>query len=108
MNKIIDDIANLTSLPKNMSKEIVPIMESAVAHRVFESVLSGNTVTEINLGVGMLYIKNEGSSVKYRFVPSKKMEEEVAKVLVTKTSPIERKLEQSLLTKLENAYKGLV
>ena len=55
MNKIIDDIANLTSLPKNMSKEIVPIMESAVAHRVFESVLSGDTVTEINLGVGMLY-----------------------------------------------------
>lgn len=108
MNKILNDIADLTSLPKTLSKDIVPIMESAIAHRVLESTLTGESLTTVDLGIGMLYIKIEGTAVKYRFVPTKKMEEEVAKVLVTKTSPVERKLEQSLLNKLESAYKGLV
>jgi hypothetical protein len=41
-------------------------------------------------------------------VPSKKLEEEVAKVYVTKESPLEKRLEKSLLDKIESAYKGLI
>lgn len=108
MNKLLEDISTLTSLPKNLSKDLIPIMECSVTHKVLESILSGEEITHIDLGIGSLYIKNEGTVVKYRFVPSKKLEEEVAKVYVTKESPLEKRLEKSLLNKIENAYKGLV
>lgn len=108
MNKIIKDVCTLTSLPNNLTNDIVPVMESAVTHKVFESIMEGESITQVDIGIGLLYIKNEGTAVKYRFVPSKRLEEEVAKVLVTKESPLEKKLEKSLLEKMENAYKGMI
>ena len=108
MSKLIDDLNVVTSVPRTTLIEMNDISEDIIAHVVFEMKKEGRTETSINIGIGMLYIKYEGNAVKYRFVPSKKLEDKVSHTLLNGISPLVDRAAISLREKLTKAYKELL
>ncbi len=108
ITKIVDDISTLTTISKNSLYNLVEKSHSCICHAVYESLISGNPVTEIDIGIGTLYIKCEETEIKYKFIPSKKLEENVAYTVKNKVSPLVYEVEDSLKLRIESTYKNLL
>ena len=108
MKKLIDDISVITSIPKTTLANLCSLSEDIILHDVYEEVLSNNSGSEINIGIGILYIKHEGEEIRYRFIPSKKLENGVLSVVTDRSTPIVNKAEESLRTRIERTYKELI
>lgn len=108
MNKLIDDIATLTTISQNALVNLTEKSISCICHSVCESLLEGNNLTEMDIGIGTLYIKCEEDQIKYKFIPSKKLEENVAFTVRNKTSPVQYQVEAALKDRIETTYKNLI
>ena len=54
MTKIIEDLATLTTISQNALVNLNEKIYSCICHSVCESMLEGNPLTEIDLGIGIL------------------------------------------------------
>lgn len=108
MRKLVEDLSALTNVPINTLSNMVELSRKNIAHCVYESVMEHRAITEINIGVGILYIKYEGDEVTYKFVPSKLLEKEVIQTISTRSSPLVESIETSIRSKIENTYKELI
>jgi hypothetical protein len=108
MTKIIEDLATLTTISQNALVNLNEKTHACICHSVCESMLEGNPLTEIDLGIGILYIKCEEDQIKYKFIPSKKLEENVTSTVKNKVSPLVFEVETSLKDRIESTYKNLL
>lgn len=108
MNKLTADISTITSISKLALDNLVDKACTCICHSVHESILSKESMTSIDIGIGILYIKFEGEQIKYKFIPSKKLEENIAFTILNKESPLVFNLETTLKERIENAYKELL
>lgn len=105
---LMDDISKLTTITPHTMKKLVKMSNACICHDVLDSLLSGSTETEVDIGIGKLFIRYEGDNVKYKFIPTKTLEENVCKTLTTKSSPVTCKAETELKDRVEQAYKHLL
>ena len=108
MTKLIEDLATLTTISQNALVNLNEKSYSCICHSVYESIVEGNPLTEIDLGIGILYIKCEEDQIKYKFIPSKKLEENVTFTVKKKVSPLVFEVETSLKDRIESTYKNLL
>ena len=108
MTKLIDDIATLTTISQHALVNLNDKAYSCICHSVCENMLEGNPLTEIDIGIGVLYIKCEEGQIKYKFIPSRKLEENVALTVTNKVSPIVFEVETALKDRIESTYKNLL
>ena len=94
----------MTQIDPSLLKSLTDITEDNICHTVYESLLSRESVSEIDIGYGKLYIMLENERIKYKFIPSEKLEERVHTTVKTKTSPVATKLEKNLKKKIESVY----
>ena len=108
MNKVLEDLNVLTTIPLTALQDLRDQGIDCIAHSVLENILSENPLTELDIGIGILYIKLEDESIKYRFIPSKKLEDTVAFTVLTKQSPVVSRAETALKEKVESTYKNFL
>ena len=108
MITLTEDLSLLTNVSEQTLKKFIPFINYSICHAVFEDECENNSVTEIDLGFGVLLLKNEGSTLRYRFIPSKELEKNLIQTVARKTSPIIQKAEDNLQDKLQKAYKELL
>lgn len=108
MNKIIDDLSAITTISNHALVNLVEKAMSCICHDVCENIISGNPLTEIDIGIGVLYIKLEGENIKYKFLPSKKLEEYVASTVELKISPLVLQVDEAFRQRIESTYKDLL
>lgn len=108
MTKLIEDLATLTTISQNALVNLNEKSHSCICHSVCESIIEGNPLTEVDLGIGILYIKCEEDQIKYKFIPSKKLEENVTSTVKNKVSPLVFEVETSLKDRIESTYKNLL
>lgn len=107
MIDIVNDLSLITTIPKTTldrlnQKEILCICES-----VQESRLANESVSSMDIGIGTLHIKWDEESIKYRFVPSKALEQGIISTVVDGKNPFESAIEDTIVTKIVNTYKEL-
>lgn len=108
-NNIIDDLSILTTISKYGLTDISKLAEKCISHYVLECKLSRKPVSTISLGtLGELDIMITDSTVTYKFVPSKSLENEIVSVLNENKSPLQETLEKSLTKRVIKAYKDLL
>ena len=107
MNNLNQDLSQLTTIPKLQFDNINKVQVNLICHYVAETVAEQESVTEIDLGIGTLYIKVDGEDVKYKFIPSHKLENGVKYAITTKESPLILDVESILKDRICNAYKDL-
>lgn len=108
MNNLLNDISTLTNIPFYILNELSDKSILSISHSVYEGLLENEPLTEIDIGIGTLYIKLEDANIKYKFIPSKKLEKEVAETISSKQSPLVKEVDDSFRSKIDYAYKKLL
>lgn len=104
----LKDIKTLTNIDEVALQKLVSITEDCLCHSVLESTLEKEPLTAVDIGIGTLYIKLEGDSIKYKFIPSESLEKGVQTTVTTKKSPIGVRATDILKKKIEAVYDGLL
>ena len=108
MNKLINDINSMTNITNNSLRELLEITENCIVNEVNETILSREKLVSYDIGIGLLYITYEDDSIKYKFIPSKSLEEKVISVVNGDQSPLVTMIESSLKQRIESTYKKLI
>lgn len=108
MNNIVEDVSILTTIPKKSLDRIIEKSHSCICHSVYENLCEHELLTELNIGIGTLYIKLENENVLYKFVPCKKLDESVKETFRNKKSPLVKKVEDALSTRIVHTYKDMM
>lgn len=108
MTNIVDDVSLLTSIPKKTLKQINDVYEKCIIEAIDEARKGNIDIVELDIGIGILTIKCEESSVRYKFTPSKEMLSNTAALMEGKLNSLEASLEKTTVDKIVNVYKGLL
>lgn len=107
MIDIIKDTSILTTIPEKSIKKILDKMVYSINEAVAEARITGEQMVEMDIGIGFLYIQLEDDSIRYRFIPSERLEETVKNTFISKQNLLEDVLDASLVNKIKNIYKDL-
>ena len=107
MTDVISDMSNLTTLPISLLQQLSDKIEFIILHSVYESLICHENITEIDLGIGRLNILQEKDSIRYKFIPSKELEQNIIKTVKEKQSPLTTTVENTLQKKIIDVYKEL-
>lgn len=105
---LIKDVSTLTTIPEKYLEKLLDKFHYAICDNIVEGVLEGKSLIELNIGIGTLYINILENSVKYKFVPSPKLESNIRDIIIKETNPLELKLESNLVDKITNIYKEYI
>lgn len=105
---LIKDLNFLTTIPENTLNKIKDISIYSICNDIEESTLEKDSIVEIDLGIGDLIVGLDEKGIKYKFIPSKKMEENIQNTFLQKKNPLTINIEKSLIKKLTNIYKDLI
>lgn len=108
MNKIIEDLVTLTNLPISLLKKLVNYTIYCICHNVHENSLKLNNVSEVDIGIGKLYILLEDETIQYKFIPSKFFEDNLVWTIRNNKSPLTKVAEEKLEEKIKETYKELL
>lgn len=108
MNKILDDISTISTIPYTQLLSVADNMSHCICHQVLENSISGENVSEIDIGIGTLYVIQYEDNLKYQFIPSAKLEKELIQTLDTKCSPLIDKAGEILQKRIISAYKEML
>ena len=75
---------------------------------IYESILNKQDITEMDIGIGTLYILNNDQGIKFKYIPNKQVEEAVKDTIVDQENPVQLILEKRLVSKIVNTYKDIL
>ena len=71
MTDIVKDMATLTTIPEKSLNKFYRKMIFCICEGVAEDLLNEDIeISEMNIGIGTLYIKHSGGDIKYHFIPN--------------------------------------
>lgn len=108
MINITKDISNITTIPYATLGKLHSLSTSCICHAVQETRLLNGNLTSVDIGIGTLYIKTTEDEIKYKFIPSSKLEKSVMETVKTGKSPLVSKVEETLKDRVMNVYKELL
>lgn len=107
-HSVIEDVSSLTTIPKTSLISLSDKAIYSICDCVEEAVLENDSIVEVDIGVGTLKIGIEDETVKYRFIPSAKLEDGVTDTIVNHKNPLVCKIEENLVKKILKTYKDFV
>lgn len=107
MIDIIDDVAKITTIPKNTLLQLNKKVEQCVASATYTSAINLNDSLELDIGIGTLIISWSDNDIKYKFCPSSSLELSVTDSIVNHKCDLIEAMEKSLTKKITTVYKEL-
>lgn len=110
MSNLIQDMSILTTIPEKTLAKFFRKMIFCICEEIKENILDENSdkeITEVDIGIGKLYIKAVGAEVKYKFEPSEYMQKAVIATVTEKENPLANFLDKALGKKFVNLYKDI-
>lgn len=108
MTNIVEDISTLSNVSEKTLEKFIDIGDCCICHSILEEIQNKNDIVQIDIGIGELTIKIECSQIKYKFVPSKKLEKMIVTTVTTNESPIVSNIDKNLQEKIDRTYKELL
>lgn len=104
---IREKIATLTTIESDSLSKINNLIGLCISDAVYESVLGDENQVTVDLDFGTLTIIRSASEIKYKFVPSAKLEEEIVKAIKDKKNALDNIVLEKLKNSLVSTYKDL-
>ena len=108
IKNIIEDVSFLTNVSDHVLNKLINVTNYSIGHAIHESICEKEEFAMLDIGIGELHIKVEDDGVRYRFVPTKPLEDMITKTVLTKQSPIITKLDTDLQSKIDKTYRELI
>lgn len=105
---VVEDVSSLTTIPRTSLNSLIDKAIYSICDCVEETILVSGSNLEIDIGIGTLKIGIEDEIVKYRFIPSAKLEDGVTDTIVNHKNPLVCKIEENLVKKILKTYKDFV
>ena len=103
-----NDVCTITGASNESVDKVVTLCEDVICHCVFESISDKEQLTQIDIGIGELYIRRDGDLIKYKFIPNNEFDDKVRGTYKNGVSPLVIKANKSLKLKFDRAYKELI
>lgn len=104
----LEDLSLLTTIPKDTIINLFKKLNLCICDEIQDSSLGNEEISKINIGIGYLFISNSEDQIKYKFIPSKELEDSVKETLMEGKNPLQRTLEKNLVSKILNTYKDII
>lgn len=108
MYSLIDDVATITTIPVASLQKLANKASFCICNCIEETKLNNESLTEINIGIGILSINVVNNSIEYRFTPNKKFEEAIRTTIIDGKNPLVEVAESVLIDKILHVYKDLI
>ena len=108
MNNIIEDVSKLTSINKEHLDKLVKYAIYGIIETITEDKIQGKDVSEVDVGIGRLFIRTSGGELTYKFIPSELLLGETLKALKNSKNFFEIDIEDSLINKVTKLYKEIL
>ena len=107
MTDLIQDLSILTTIGKYNLENLVSKSISIVSHDVEESLRDFKELTSIDIGLGILHIQHKDNSIRYKFIPSKKLDDCLCDTYRNRKSALTVEIDKALGERINNTYKDL-
>ena len=119
--KLSTDLSKLSNIPEEyidnylkryaetgQHNKVLKTCAPIIGNAVYESLLSSEEITDIDVGFGNIIIKADSKELKLKFVPSKDLEMDLKTINSGKEPELKAKLEKALVAKLIDMYKEIL
>lgn len=107
MRKIVSDVSTISTIPEKMLDKLIDKSFYCISDALLEDIENDKDVTELDIGIGILYIKHSADQVAYKFIPSDELQETVNSTVKTRQNSLTKNLEASLIKKFLDVYKDI-
>lgn len=107
MSNIVNDVSKLTTIPEKTLNKLNQKFIYSICEQIQEDILEEKEISELDIGLGTIYIKYVGDEIKYKFVPNSELEKAVYATVVKKLNLMETTLNEALAKKFIDVYKDL-
>ena len=105
---IVKDVSALSTIQDKVIYKLLDKFTYSICEAVEEAVIADDDVVVLDIGIGELTIKLSEDGIRYKFIPSQKLEEGVKNTFIYRQNLLEKTLEESLVNRLTNTYKDLL
>ena len=105
--KLLEDLSIISGVAITNLDKLNSLQEDIIGHAVLESVLNKEPVVEIDIGIGLLYILLTDEEIKYKFIPSNRVQNSVQAAITKKKSSLTKRTDDTLSRRIMNTYKDL-
>ena len=106
--EIIKELNNLTSIPEKIFEKLSDNIMFLILQNLEETLIKKESICEIDLNLGTLIISIEEETLKFNFIPSKKLEKEILKTIENGENSMQEILINNMVSTLEKTYKELL
>lgn len=107
MQDLIQDLATLTTIAKYNLDNLVNKSIFVISHDVVESLREDKEITSIDIGIGTLHIQHTSGVIKYKFIPSKTLDNSICDAYKNRESILALEIDNALGERINNTYKDL-
>ena len=107
MSNIVEDVSKLTTIPEKTLNKLNQKFIYTICEQIQEDILQEKEMSELDIGLGTIYIKYVGDEIKYKFIPNQELEKAVYSTVVKKLNLMETVLNEALAKKFIDVYKDL-
>ena len=105
-SNVIEELSTLTTVSQTTLHALADKVNYCICNAVESTLFNRENLAEIDLGIGTLLIQIGDDEIKYKFLPSKQLADNLVKTIYDEQNPLVFELEKSLVNKLENPYKN--
>lgn len=105
MSDGIKDLSDVTNIPYYTLQKLFDRLSWIVCDNILEQ--QDKEFASVDIGIGRVDVFVADNEVKYRFIPSNKLQERIVESLSQNISPVQTCAEASLVKKIMNTYKDL-
>ena len=105
---VVKDVSALSTIQERVILKLLDKFNYSICEAVEEAVLQEEEVVELNIGLGTLILKLSEDGIRYKFIPSQKLETSVKNTFIYRQNLLEDVLEENLVNRITNTYKDLL
>lgn len=102
---IIEDISKLSTIPQQEVELVFELYKDCICYDIHEMIKNHENHIDIDIGIGVLILDINDEEIRYKFIPSSSLENDIKYTLENDHCPLFNKLEESLHSKIMRAYK---
>ena len=107
MKNLIEDLSILTTIGKYNLESLTYKSIDIISHDIEESLRDNENYIEIDIGLGTLIISRVEEEIRYKFIPSKRLEKTVIDTYITRKSKVALDVDKALGDRIMKTYKDL-
>jgi hypothetical protein len=107
MRDIVKDVSVLSTVPDKTLDKLIEKGVYCISDALLEDIDTDKDVTELNIGIGTLYIKHTADTIAYKFMPSDEFANVVKSTVKNKQNLLSNVLDETLSKKFLEVYKDI-